>query len=95
LVGADDDVIAGYAHLMAARKLGLSEVPVIVLARLSEAQRRAFARMMMVDNALRAYHPASLRPALDGLISPEREVLSLQRAAALPKSHHYRLEPVR
>ena len=30
LVGADDDIIAGHARLLAARKLGMTEVPVIV-----------------------------------------------------------------
>src|SRR3984957_20339203 len=32
LVGADDDIIAGHARVMAARKLGMTEVSVIVLA---------------------------------------------------------------
>src|SRR5450432_295231 len=49
LVGADDDVIAGHARLMAARKLGMNEVPVIVLRHLSEAQRRA---LVIADNQL-------------------------------------------
>jgi DNA modification methylase len=49
LVGADDDIIAGHAPLMAARKLGMKEVPVIVLAHLSEAQRRA---LVIADNQL-------------------------------------------
>jgi len=49
LVGADDDVIAGHARLLAARKLGLKEVPVIVLGHLSEAQRRA---LVIADNQL-------------------------------------------
>src|ERR1700722_7055069 len=49
LVGADDDVIAGHARLMAARKLGMTEVPVIVLAHLSAAQRRA---LVIADNQL-------------------------------------------
>jgi lysophospholipase L1-like esterase len=53
-----------------------------------------FARMAMIDNALRDYHPKKLLAALDSLESLEREVLSLQRAAALPKPHRYRLEPV-
>jgi DNA modification methylase len=48
-VGADDVVIAGHARLQAARKLGLSEVPVIVLDHLSEAQRRA---LVIADNQL-------------------------------------------
>ena len=49
LVGADDDIIAGHARVMAARKLGMTEVPVIVLAHLSEAQRRA---LVIADNQL-------------------------------------------
>jgi len=49
LVGADDDVIAGHARLMAARKLGMEEVPVLVLRHLSEAQRRA---LVIADNQL-------------------------------------------
>lgn len=49
LVGADDDVIAGHARLLAARKLKMSEVPVIVLGHLSSAQRRA---LVIADNQL-------------------------------------------
>jgi DNA modification methylase len=49
LVGADGVVIAGHARLQAARKLGLSEVPVIVLDHLTEAQRRA---LVIADNQL-------------------------------------------
>src|ERR1044071_1166094 len=40
LVGADGDIVAGHGRLAAARLLGLSEVPVIVLGNLSEVQRR-------------------------------------------------------
>src|ERR1019366_2027514 len=39
LVGADGVVIAGHARLMAARQLGMTEVPVIQLGHLSEGQR--------------------------------------------------------
>jgi DNA modification methylase len=49
LVGADNDVIAGHARLLAARQLGMSEVPVIVLDHLTEAQRRA---LVIADNQL-------------------------------------------
>jgi ParB-like chromosome segregation protein Spo0J len=49
LVGADGDVIAGHARLMAARKLRMTEVPVIVLCHLSEAQKRA---LVIADNQL-------------------------------------------
>ncbi len=49
LVGADGVIIAGHARVMAARKLGLTEVPVIVLDHLSQAQRRA---LVIADNRL-------------------------------------------
>src|SRR5438477_12203354 len=40
LVGAEGDIIAGHGRLAAARQLGLVEVPIIVLANLSDVQRR-------------------------------------------------------
>ncbi|MCL5743452.1 MAG: site-specific DNA-methyltransferase [Acidobacteria bacterium] len=49
LAGADGIIIAGHARLLAARKLGLTEVPVIVLDHLSETQRRA---LIIADNRL-------------------------------------------
>ena len=49
LVGPDNVIIAGHARFAAAQKLGLSEVPVIVLRHLSEAQRRA---LVIADNRL-------------------------------------------
>jgi ParB/RepB/Spo0J family partition protein len=49
LVTPDYVVIAGHARLAAAKKLRLTEVPVIVLGHLSEAQRRA---LVIADNQL-------------------------------------------
>jgi len=49
LVGADNDVIAGHARLLAGLQLGMPEVPVIVLGHLSESQRRA---LVIADNQL-------------------------------------------
>jgi DNA modification methylase len=49
LVGSDRVIIAGHARLLAARKLEISEVPVIVLEHLSEAERRA---LVIADNRL-------------------------------------------
>lgn len=49
LAGADGVVIAGHARLQAARKLGMTEVPVIVLDHLTETQRRA---LVLADNRL-------------------------------------------
>lgn len=49
LVDTKAGVIAGHGRLLAARKLGLAEVPVIVLDHLSEAQKRAY---ILADNKL-------------------------------------------
>src|SRR3990172_2858475 len=49
LVDSNAGVIAGHGRLLAARKLGLTEVPVIVLDHLSETQKRAD---IIADNRL-------------------------------------------
>lgn len=49
LVDSADGIIAGHGRLMAAKELGLTEVPVIVLDHLTDAQRRAY---ILADNRL-------------------------------------------
>jgi site-specific DNA-methyltransferase (adenine-specific) len=49
LVDEDGGVIAGHGRLMAARKLGMAEVPVMVAAGWSDAQKRAY---VIADNKL-------------------------------------------
>lgn len=49
LVDADNSVIAGHGRLMAARKLGLTEVPVVKLQHLTESQRKAY---VLADNRI-------------------------------------------
>ena len=49
LVDSTDGIIAGHGRLLAARKLGLAEVPVVVLGHLTEIQRRAY---VIADNQL-------------------------------------------
>ncbi len=49
LVDTAAGIIAGHGRLLAARKLALAEVPVIVLDHLSEAQKRAY---ILADNRL-------------------------------------------
>ena len=49
LVDTKDGIIAGHGRLLAARKLQLAEVPVIVLDHLTEAQKRAY---ILADNQL-------------------------------------------
>jgi hypothetical protein len=80
---------------LSAMKTPMSRQAQTVLALTYRRNHLRFARMMMVDNALKEYHPAKLQEAVDALESLEQEVLALQRAAALPKPHRYRLEPRR
>src|SRR5512146_978544 len=49
LVDSNAGIIAGHGRLRAARKLNLTEVPVIVLDHLSETQKRAY---IIADNQL-------------------------------------------
>ena len=49
LVDGDNGIIAGHGRVLAARKLEATEIPVIELQGLSEAQRRAY---ILADNRL-------------------------------------------
>ena len=49
LVDTQAGIIAGHGRLLAARKLGLKEVPVIVLDHLTDAQKRAY---IIADNKI-------------------------------------------
>jgi len=49
LVDGDNGIIAGHGRIMAAKKLNMTEVPVIELAHLSKEQRKA---LIIADNKL-------------------------------------------
>ena len=49
LIGSDNVIIAGHGRLLAAQRLGMTEVPVIVLPDLTETQRRA---LVIADNRI-------------------------------------------
>ena len=49
LIDGDNTIIAGHGRLLAARKLGLEDVPAIILDHLSKAQQRA---LVIADNQL-------------------------------------------
>ena len=49
LVDGRNNVIAGHGRLLAARKLGLSEVPVVPLIHLTDTQRKA---LILADNKI-------------------------------------------
>jgi len=44
LIDGDGGIIAGHGRVMAARKMGMADVPCLRLAHLSEAQKRAYIR---------------------------------------------------
>lgn len=71
LIGADDVIIAGHGRLLAAKLLGMTEVPVIVLDHLSDAQRRA---LVIADNRIAenaGWDEAMLRAELAALREDE------------------------
>jgi ParB-like chromosome segregation protein Spo0J len=49
LIDSEDGIIAGHGRVMAARKLGLAEVPCIRLGHLTETQKKAY---IIADNRL-------------------------------------------
>lgn len=49
LIDGDNGILAGHGRLLAARKLGMAEVPCIVLDHLTDAQKRA---LVIADNKL-------------------------------------------
>lgn len=67
LIDGDDTIIAGHGRLLAARKLGMEEVPVIVLDHLTKSQQRA---LVIADNQLAlnaGWDMEMLKAEIDGL----------------------------
>jgi len=92
IVGAFDSAEFAEGINLAARKTPMSKQAQTVLDLTYRRNHLRFARMRMVDDALKDYQPAKLHAAVEAMKSLEVEVFSLERAAALPKPHHYRLE---
>lgn len=53
-----------------------------------------YARLMMVEQAFKDYHPAKLEGAIEAMDALHDEVVSMQRSAAIPKVHRYRLTKI-
>ena len=71
LVDPEGGIIAGHGRVLAARKLGWSHVPVIVLAHLNANQKRAF---MLADNKLAlnaGWDEEMLKLELEALVAQE------------------------
>ena len=56
LIDPDGGIIAGHGRVLAARQLGMAEVPTICLSGLSETQRRAY--VIADNNASQSWAPA-------------------------------------
>jgi ParB-like chromosome segregation protein Spo0J len=96
LAGDDGVMVAGHGRVLAARKLGLAEVPVIVVSHLTPTQRRA---LMIADNLiatnagwndemltaeLAALRDEDVDLGLLGFDEPSRRVLPKQRCKRAP-----------
>ena len=74
LVDSNSGIIAGHGRLLAARRLGLAEVPVVVLDHLSETQRRAY---LLADNRIAESAGWDEKLLADELADLERDGLDL------------------
>jgi ParB-like chromosome segregation protein Spo0J len=105
LLDGQSGIIAGHGRLLAARKLGMSEVPCIELAGLTETQRKAY---ILADNKLAmnaGWDDEMLRLELGDLAAMEfdmalvgfsdEEMLGLERAADqdAPESSTKEIDP--
>lgn len=77
LVDSDDGILAGHGRLEAARALGMTEVPVVVLDHLTAEQRRAY---VLADNKLAenaGWDLAVLDAELSGLLEADFDLMSM------------------
>ena len=88
LVDSNAGIIAGHGRLLAARKLGLEEVPVIVLDHLSETQKRAYIIWLTTGSAELAGWDEDLLAANSRNCGPRE--LELERWAS-PKTRFAKL----
>src|SRR6266403_1855906 len=86
LVGEDGGLIAGHARILAARQLGIAEIPVMVAAGRSEAQKRAY---VLADNQL-AITGSGWDRARDRRHRADQRDAADQRHANLPSSAVHR-----
>jgi DNA modification methylase len=82
LVDENDTILSGHGRLLAARQLGLTEAPVIVLSGLTETQKKAY---LIADNQLglnSSWDDEKLRRLVEEL---ERELASLDITGLSPQ----------
>ena len=69
MVADDGELIAGHGRVLAATMLGLTEVPVIRLSHLDEAERRAIAAADIAQGKFRAELPLTVDSHNPGLFT--------------------------
>ena len=87
----DDEAVGAFDASQLAKGVNLA---ILKTPMSRQAQTVLDLTMMMVENALKEYHPVMLKGATDAMDSLHEEILSMQRAAAIPKPHRYRVTAV-
>jgi hypothetical protein len=91
LIDGEGRVVAGHGRLLAARRLGLAEIPTIALDHLSEAERRAF---MIADNRLAEFASWDMKRLDEELEALKRLDLDFELSATGFESGEIVLEAV-
>jgi lysophospholipase L1-like esterase len=91
VVGTFNDKQLAEGINLATMKTPMSAQAQLVLDLTHRHNHLHFARWRMVEDALRQYPLTRIQPALDALDTLEEEVISFQRASAIPKPHRYHL----
>jgi hypothetical protein len=94
LVGEDGGLIAGHARVLAARQLGIAEIPVMVAVGWTEAQKRAY---VLADNQLAitgsGWDPELLRLELGELANTSPPSSRARARARVEADQSYMLQP--
>jgi lysophospholipase L1-like esterase len=90
-IGTFNDTQLAEGINLAAMKTPMSAQAQSVLDLTHRHNHLHFARWRMVEDALKQYPLTKKQPAVEALDALEEEVVSLQRAAAIPRPHRYQL----
>lgn len=74
----EPEIVAGHGRLMAARKLGLEELPVVFLDHMSEEQRRAYTIVDNSTNLSSGFDMEILSVELDAIVDIDMEQFGVE-----------------
>lgn len=78
----EPEIVAGHGRLMAARKLGIAELPVVFLDHMSEEQRRAYIIADNSTNLSSGFDMEILSVELDAIVDIDMEQFGVEIAEA-------------